>query len=575
MLLTQAGSSDGIQVAKKTTSKKTARPEALTTVINDFNNAWEYTQSSWHQRWEDNYSLYHNKRVKVGYQGITDTFVPMTFSTIETMVAALFGGKPKFNFIPPHDKPDQNTEILNAVLDYFWDKDKWNVKVINWGRSMLMLGTSVVYLYWDKDHPCMVNVPIRDFFIDPTATDMDNAKYMGRRYLITKEELKEYQIVNPETGEMEDRYKNLDQIDFDSTSGEEMDKEVKDMFYGSTVQEPEMKQVECIEYWTKDRVITVANRSTVIEDTENWYKKKAADNGNEYAKGFYPFACLRDYVDESLFYATGEVDYIADEQELLNDITNQNIDSVTFTLNQMYTLDPKYAHLLDEIENIPGATYLAEANALQPIAQRSIPPDAFNERINLKNEIRETTASNEIVKGVGDESNATATEVNAQIAGAGQRLALKITQIENEGFHQLARIVFEMMRLYITEPMLIRVVGNEGVRFEEFIPELFEGEYEPRVQLESSINNQKTQQGNMVKEMYASFLGDPEVNQQELKRMVMTKAFDLDPDEVEMLLSPQQMPEMPMEDVVQDPLNGELMPLDPMEVPMGALDGLV
>jgi hypothetical protein len=52
-----------------------------------------------------------------------------------------------------------------------------------------------------NDHPVMVNVPIRDFFIDPTATGLDNARYMGRRYLTTIDELKSYEIIdinNPE-----------------------------------------------------------------------------------------------------------------------------------------------------------------------------------------------------------------------------------------------------------------------------------------------------------------------------------------------------------------------------------------
>lgn len=533
--------------------KKTKKEDSLAKVIRDFEASWQYAQSSWHDRWERNYSLYHNQRTDRGYEGITDTFVPMTFSTIETMVAALFGGKPRFNFTPPSDKPDQNTDILNSLLDYYWDKDKWNVKVINWGRSMLMLGTGVVYVYWQGDHPCIINVPMRDFFIDPTASSIENARYMGRRYLCTIEELKSYEVVDPETGEMVPKYKNLDKISSQrGGDGSNTDKEEKDMFYGSTVQDPENSQVEVIEYWTNDQVITIANRSTVIEESENYYKARARNNGEEYPKGLMPFAVLRNYVDESLFYATGEVDYIAGEQELLNDITNQNVDSVTYTLNQMYTLDPKYAHMINEVENLPGAVYPFEAGALQPIEQRPIPQDAFNERLNLKNEIRETTASNEIVKGVGDENTATATEINAQIAGAGQRLALKVTQIENEGFHQLARIVFEMTRLYITQPFMVRVVSRAGISYEEFDPYMFEGDYEPRVQLESTINSQKQKVGSQIKELYAAFMGDPEVNQQELKRIVMAKGFELDPDEVEALLNVQQGMD-PMAEGMTDP----------------------
>lgn len=541
-------------VARKTNSSPKKSDPTLETVIKDFNSAWEYAQGSWHSRWNNNYSLYNNTRTKRGYTGITDTFVPMTFSTIETMTSALFGAKPKFNYVPPQDKADQNTEILNGLLDYYWDKDQWNIKVISWGRTFLMLGTSVIYLYWDIDHPVMINVPIRDFFIDPMATTLENARYMGRRYLTTKDELKSFEVVDLEgkqdadgNYQMKPKYQNIDKINA-GVKGDNTDKQEKDMFYGSTTSNPQDEQVEVIEYWTCDKVISIANRSVVIEDSENYYKTQARKQGDKYPDGIMPFSCLRDYVDESLFYAKGEVDFIAEEQELLNDITNQNIDSITFTLNQMYTLSPNYAHLLNEIENLPGAVYLAEPDALRPIQQRPIPPDAFNERMNLKNEIRETTASNEVVKGVSQDSQATATEINAQIAGSGQRLGLKVTQVENEGFHRLAKIVFEMIKLYVTEPTMVRIMGKDGAKWEEFDPKDFQGDYEPRVQLDITIENKRQREASEAKELLAAFLNDPEINQVELKKMVLSKSFNLDPDEVGMLVQEQPpMAEMPPE----------------------------
>lgn len=546
----------------KGSTKKQSPEETLSKVLGDFKSAWDYTSGSWHQRWQNNHYLYNNKRIKKGYQGITDAFVPMVFSTIETLTSALFGSKPKFNYMPPQDRPDQKTDILNGLLDFYWEKDQWSLKIINTGRGMMKLGTSVDYFYWDNDHPCMINVPIRDFFIDPTASSINDAHYMGRRYLTTKDDLKTYEVVNPDTGEMEPKYNNLAAIQEESGSkGDNTDKQEKDMWYGSTVQEPEKHQIEVIEYWTMDRVISVANRSVVIEDRENYFLAKARANGVEYPKGLMPFSVARDYVDESLFYAKGEIDFIGDHQELLNDITNQNIDSISFTLNQMYTLDPKYSHMLNQIENLPGAVYPVDKDALSPIMQRPIPPDAFNERQNIKNEIRETTASNEIVKGVGQDTsaNATATEINAQIAGAGQRIGLKVTQIENEYFQRMARIVFEMVKLYVTEPMMVRIVGKDGARWEEFDPEEFQGEYEPSVQLDIEIQNQKKEDADKAQALMAAFMGDPEVNQVELKKMVLQRGFDLDPDEVDKLMTPPEGMGMPgMEGM--DPMMGGGMP---------------
>lgn len=542
-------------------------------VTKDFKSSWDYCAGSWHDRWQDNHYLYNNQRVKRGYDGITDTFVPMTFSTIETMASALFGTKPKFQYLPPKDRPDQKTDILNGLLDNYWDRDQWSLKIINTGKAGLKLGTAVDYFAWESDHPVLINVPIRDFFIDPMATTLENARYMGRRFLTTKDKLKEFEIVDleaepDENGDypMKKKYTNLTKVRSGKTN-ENTDKQEKDIWYGSTVAEPEKDQVEVLEYWTEDKVISVANREIIIEESENYFKAKARANGAKYPKGIMPFNDFRDYMDESLFYAKGEVDFILDEQELLNDITNQNVDAVTYTLNQMYTIDPAYAHLINEIENLPGAVYPVPPDKLMPIQQRPIPQDAFRERQNLKAEIRETTASNEVVKGVGNEgAKTTATEINAQIAGAGQRINLKVTQLENGYFHRMARIVFEMVKLYVTEPQMVRIIGKDGAKWDLFDPSEFQGDYEPRVQLDITIQNKKQQQATQAKDLLAAFMNNPVINQEELSKLVLQRAFDLDPDEVEILI--QQQPQM-------DPMAELGMPLEqagtgtqPMGVPM-------
>jgi hypothetical protein len=569
--------------AKKTytnedkTKKKRSNP-TLDLVVKDFEASWKYTQSSWHDRWERNHFLYNGQRTKRSYEGITDSFVPMTFSTVETMVSALFGAKPKFNYDAPHNKPDQKTDILNGLLDYYWDKDQWSLKVINTGRSMVKLGVGIDYFAWDRDHPVMISVPLRDFFIDPTATTLDNARYCGRRYLTTKEELASFEIVDLD-GEpdadgnypLKKKYKNIPTVQPGGTT-ENTDQQEKNLWYGSTIEEPEKDQVEVIEYWTKDRVISVANRRTVIEDTENYYKAKAIASGEEFAEGILPFADARNYVDESLFYAKSDVDFIADEQELLNDLTNQYVDSITFNLNPMFEVDRTDADKINEVESLPGAVY---PYPVRPIIQGNTPMDAFNERMNIKSEIRETTASNEVVRGGTSDSSATATEINAQIAGAGQRISLKVTQIENGYFYRVAKIVFRMVQLYVTEPTMIKIVGKDGAKWEQFDPSDFDGEYEPRVQLDIALQAQERDNAAQAKELFAALMGDPDVNQRELKKMVLHRGFNLDPDEVDLLMAEQLPPET---GALPGALPGEIppaLPIDPMaQVPQMPIDPL-
>lgn len=542
---------------KKSEQKAPQTPvdETLDMVMKDFKAAWDYTDHELHDRWSTNWQLYHNMRVKVSYQGITDTFVPMVFSTVETLKSALFGSKPKFNYIAPHTKKNQDTTVLNTLLNYYWEKDQWSSKVVNTGQDFLNLGNGIDYFYWQGDHPVMLNVPLRDFFIDPFATTLKNARFMGRRFLTSLDDLKDFEVVDPKTGNLVKKYKNLDQLQKPSkpagsqqgaVSEENTDQQEKNYLYGSTAGD-DSDQIEVIEYWTLDKTISIANRSVTIQDDDNIYKAEAKKQGNEFARGIMPFAAARNYVDSSLFYAKGETDFIADEQELLNDITNQNIDAITYVLNPMYTLDPDYADQLNEVENMPGAVYPFRKDALNRIDMGTVSPSAYNERQNIKEEIRETTASNEVVKGAPQQGGkTTATEINAQVAGAGQRVNLKVTQLENEYFYDVATIVFAMVRLYVKKPQMVRIVGKDGVKWDEFDPKDFQdGEYEPSIQLDIEVQNQKQQDAANAKEMMAAFLNDPDVNQVELKKLVLAKGFQLDPDEVETLLQTNPMAAAP------------------------------
>lgn len=525
-------------------------------VVDSFQKSWDYTQPNYHQRWENAWKLYNNKRVKRGYEGVADVFVPVAFSTIETMVAALAGGKPSFDYVPPQDKAEQQTDILNARIDSFWDKDQWNIKIQNLIRSMLVYGTGIAYLYWYNDHPVMVNIPLRDFFFDPNATSIENCGtgfYCGRRYLTTVEDLESFEVVDtdPESktyGEMVKKFKNLDQVKGGNT-GDETDKERKELFYGSTAPDPEHSQVEVLELWTEEKVISVANRSVLIQDDENPYLTQAKQKYGDRAKGIIPFIVARDYVDESLFLARGEVEIIADLQEDLNDLSNQKRDFISYILNPMWNLDPSKSDMIEQIEAAPGVVFPLKNGDLAPVPMPQLPNGAFNEEIGIQNKIREATGIDQVVKGINQDTKTTATEINAQVASAGQRLGMKITQLENEPFHRLGRIVFEMDRLYTSTPQVVRVVTDRS-DYEVFDPADYDGDYDLKVQLQTTVDAEKQKDVKTAQEMFLALSVDPQINQEELKRIVLPKLFDLDPDEIDRLMTqPEPVPgEMPMED---------------------------
>lgn len=527
-------------MAKKAygSSSKTDKPDDLVEkVTKGWKASWDYRDSSYHTIWQDMNKLYNSERVYVGYNGISDTFVPMSNSTVETMVAATSGDKPEVVYFPTDPAQSPDTDILNALYAYYWDLDQWTLKSIGHNRNLFKIGSGVGYMYWNIDHPCWRVIPLRDFFCDPAATILnyqEEADYMGFRFLSTVDSLQAEKIVDPETGELVAKYKNLDKLGKYS-SGDKTAKEEQDQFMGSTMKDKD-NQVEVICYYTLDEVIYVGNRKEVIYYGVNDFKQRQQFLGYENPTGMFPFFVDANQPDETQLYGTSVLQPIAKPQELLNDLTNQNIDAVTWALDPVMELDPMYQDYIPKIQNVPGAVYPFKPGSYQSVQKAPIQSSVFNERTNIKNEIRETTGVDEILKGVQAEQAATATAIKAQAATSGRRFDLLTVQLQSGGYYQQAKLTFQLIQHYVTQPTMLRIIGEAGAEWKKYDPQFFKGDYEPRVKLKSTLDNEKNLKMRDIKEMYSALLGSPFVNQQELTRLTVEKAYSLEPDEAQALV---------------------------------------
>lgn len=523
-------------MAKKTKSDATTVEQ----IVNQYKSSWDYAASYWHTQWQDWYKLYNSDRIDVAYNGVSDTFVPISYSTIETLVSGTSGEKPVVEYIPTRYDQKEETEVLNAMFSYYWDLDNWTNKWIIHNRNFFLYGTAVAYVYWDIDHPVMQNISLRDFYIDPTVTAINyqDASFMGHRFLASLSSLKEAKIADPETGELVPKYKNLDKVSGSKTGdGEQTEKQEQDRLLGATVSgEAAEDQVEILCHWTLDKHYYVANREVIIYESDNLYKQRQQFLEYENPTGMYPYLLDPNSITESQLYGRSVLQPIAKPQELLNDLTNQNIDAASWALDPLMELDPQYQSYLDKIQNVPGAVMPFKPGSYQAVQKPMIPSAVFNERTNIKNEMREATAIDQVLRGVGAQGETTATEIKAQIASSGKRFDVVLSQMENGGYYKFAKIIFQLIQMYVTAPTMVRVIGREGVNWDQFDPEMFRGDYEPRVRLAQVVKEEKMRKMRNLKEMYTALLGSPFVNQLNLTRLVVKEAFDLEQDEVEPLV---------------------------------------
>lgn len=531
----------------------------LSIVMQDFHAARDYVKDNYEDDWSDYWKCYNNIRTKRGYDGISDDFVPETFTIVESVKANIAGGKPKWQFVAMNEEQKQDTDILNQMMDFYWDENRMIQKTLNWVQDMLVYGNGVLMVSWEDNLPRITNIPLPDFFVDPTSTHMNNPeeagypKFTGYRYLTDRASLRKKKVINPDTGQDDDYYKNLDDIPEYNGDWDKLDKDTKESFIGSTLGKDSVKkQVECIVYYTKKKKIIVANRQTIIYEGDNPYQRAASTKdvvvnveGQETQKKvdipaikpFFPFAILRNYVDGSLFYAKGDVANIINRQETLNDISNQKQDNITYVLNNMWQIDPQFSHLADQIESVPGAVYPIPQGALNPIEKQVVTAEADTEMLRIKDEMRRATAADEVIQGASQEQGRiTATEITAQVNQANQRFNTKLSVLESEGYAQLGRILFKMVQIFVTQEMAVRIIGPDGTQWKDFNPTDFTGEYEPKVSLESTQKVLKAEEGQKFQQVHEMYANSPLINQTEFARVYLEKVLDLKEDQIKRLL---------------------------------------
>lgn len=605
------------KTAKKDDAKK-SEDKRLGKYLKMFTESWEYAQQNYHETWENNWKLYRNIRTKRNHPGTVEAFVPMVNSTVNTIVATLFNSNPSVKYIPNHPDQEADTAVLNEIYQDFARKDGWALKNKINGRQGVITGNYCAYYEWRPDadggYVHKEIIPVRDMVIDPQSHTTDDARYIGRRFFATKKELKDELIYDAKSGKMVNRYKDIDEIsagqgaEGGGTAETESDKAKKDQALGATAP-GNGDMVELIEIWTPERVAVIANRSVLIEERENPHfalmrskfeqrkiehelqraivmETDGIDIG-EFDEKFsaktarlLPFAHGCEYQDVSLVYGSSDVDIIADEQELLNTMTELNIEAVMYQLYPERQIDPRYAGKIDDLSPAPGKVYPLPAGAATWLPAPNIPTNAFAERNNLKSEIREAASVSEISKGISATDSTTATEIKAMLGQADIRVQEKARNLADGFFFQEAKICLRLLQLYADDDFYVRTIGDAGVTFEKVDMKRFMGEYTPMVTLDVEHRLEMAEKQEAYTQAFQMIIADPTNNLQAAKEIMYKKMMpELTEDEIQAIITPAEQPQMaaPVEENInpemQDLATQDMMAQDMGVMQDGQMDG--
>ena len=579
----------GLDLTEQKKKQSGEKDAELAKWLSKFERSWNYAKQNYHQKWENNWKLYHNIRVKRSHDGVVKTFVPMVNSAVNTIVAELFNSNPLVNYRPNHPDQEADTKVLNEIYSDFALRDNWVQKNKINGRQGLITGNFCAFYEWVEErnggYVHKINIPIRDMIIDPSSSSYEDWRYVGRRFFADKKSLEEETIYDFKTDSYKKRYKNIDEV-VSGGKDEDDDKSKKDQAIGSI--DNDKDRVELIEIWTKEHVVVIANRTTIIEERENPHysiaksqlaqrkveAKIRGESVDEHDKidGLLPFAHGRIYADISLPYGDSDVDIIADQQELLNELTELNIEALLYTLYPEKTLDPKFSEWIDDMDPAPGKIYPLPNGAMVWNNPPSIPTGITQERLNIKDEIRESSAISRISKGASATDDTTATEIRNMLGQMDSRIQEKAQTLANEFFFQEAKIVLKLIQLYAPEQMWVRTLQDANVSFTEVNPRAFLGEYTPMITLGVQRKLQESEERDSYTQAYQILIQDPTNNLPALKRIMFRKMFpELTQEEIEQIIEPPEQPEQVQQD--QLPQGEEAIPQDTGLPPQEAMEG--
>lgn len=492
------------------------------------------------EKWDRFYSMYRSELTQTAYPWQSNVWVPYSFSTIETLAPRMIANRPQIDIMPREAADEEYAELQASLIDFQWEAMGADDLLQDIVKGALIYGTSIIKVFWKKeeakvtkkemvdedfpelgtvdvekdellfDGPQIELVDLMDFFWDPRATDMDNARWVAHRMYRTYEHLEELQkqgvyknvkLLEDTAAVLEDDEKSARR----GTLGIAMPSELEDMERGKNL-------VEIIEYWEDDRVVTVANREVVIRDEPNPYRH-----------GKKPFVRLVDQSIQHEFLGMGELEPIETLQYELNDRRNQRMDNVTLVLNRMWKV--KNGANVDEDELVSdagGVVHTDDMNGIEPLQMPDVTASSYQEETLIKADIQQTTGVSDFTRGVGSDAlaNDTATGISLIQEAGNSRFRLKIRNLES-AIEKIGRMMVSLNEQFVEEEKVIRILGDEGFEWKTIRPEDLKGNFDVVVQSGSTLPSNEAVERKQTMEMFQLFAGDPEVNQVELKRRVL------------------------------------------------------
>lgn len=480
--------------------------------------------------WDKCYKNYRGK-IEKPIPRKSNLFIPVTNQTIETIVTrelgAIFSGDALFKFEARKQSEVNDAEAMSKFANFDINRvpHKYR-KMADFLRTMHIYGTAIFKVGWDleffeddkgflkftRDQFGFDVISPRNFFIDPVAKRIDEAKWIITRSLVDSVEFK----------------KMVDRLEFISLKKDDIKKletpmrasiisdDIQQMDIKESVRlEKDRKFIEILEYWNirEDRFSVLAAGNKIIKDGNNPFDHKR-----------FPFLAGVDIPDPEHFWGIGTCEVISDLQSELNSLRNARMDKVNFLMNPMYKV--KMTALLNRKELISrqgGIVRVQDQNDITELNLGQMKTADFSESQEIKTDIQTASSINDFSLGQTGTGgfNETATGISIIDANAASRIIGKVEYLEEEVLIPFGFLWLEIQKQFMDDKQIFFLTGEEVVINKQMTLR----DFDLKVVASKNMVNKQVRMNQLV-QLGQIMLNNPFIDQSEFLRELLN-AFGL------------------------------------------------
>lgn len=461
--------------------------------------------------------IYHSK-LKYSDPNIpSKVFNPIAWSFIETVVTRMLAKNPVIGYKPREGSDKAQSELMTELFSYWYTKTDQYPKMVSWVKDALIYGTGILKVDWftstprmvksyqtdengealvgedgkfviqeepvvDYDDPRTENVNLYDFFIDPKATSIDDAKWVIHQYYASIKDLESENKASEQFGKVIYNKSALKRLKNEKAEPNEYESErKKSAGFNSPSEDNTVDRVKIWEMWENNRCVFIANETEIIRDEENyfWHGKK-------------PFIRIVDSIVPHEFWGKGEIEPIEKLVHALNTAQNQRITNVNRVLSPMWkardNVDDDELQFLDN-----GIVHITDKDDANIIQIPDITSRAVEEQNTIIDTMQRALGVTDYVQGLQTPGQ-TAKEVEIKTSQANARFSHKIKLFEEMGLKPLGEFVAGLYQQFITNSKIIRITNNPEDVLIDVRPADLVGEFDVVPEAESTLEVDQEQE---------------------------------------------------------------------------------